>query len=255
MYGDKFILIPKYFLILSGFWPFKITENKSLEKLYKIYSKCQTYAYILFIVSLLINLIVLIVEHNQPTRLIGSINILIIVGETCIKLVLFQVKKIPNMFLHILQNEYNLNNSNDPEVKTCYNKQISYCRKVNLCQFLVTLTSCTFFTLVSLLQVIASEDMSEFKDQPFMHDIWYPFKREKNMIWVVGLNLFAVTQGLFFNTATQTTFIGLMIYATARLEILGIRLRKFDWIAKEMNDGDVLRTVKELVVEHQKLIE
>nr|QXE93236.1 odorant receptor 10 [Eucryptorrhynchus brandti] len=87
-----------------------------------------------------------------------------------------------------------------------------------------------------------------------MHDIWYPFKRETHMPLVVFINMFLVVQGFLLNTATQTTFICLMIYASTRFKILHIRLRKFDVIAKKKHAGDVLFTVKELICEHQLLI-
>lgn len=158
------------------------------------------------------------------------------------------------MCFHIMKNEEAVWRSNDEEIKTCYQGQVTYCRRINISQLIATFCSCFCFTLVSLLQVLASEDMSEFKDKPFMHDMWYPFRRETHMPWVIFINIWIVLQGLCFNTMTQTTFIALMIYASARMKILQIRLRKFEQIAKEKYDGNVLYTVKDLIIEHQLLI-
>ncbi|ENN79791.1 hypothetical protein YQE_03847, partial [Dendroctonus ponderosae] len=104
------------------------------------------------------------------------------------------------------------------------------------------------------MRVVASEDMSEFKNTPFMHDLWYPFKREKHMPWVMTVAILCDTQGLFCNAASQSTLICLMIYARTRLIILQIRLKKFDKIAQEQYHGNAERAIKELINEHQDLI-
>ncbi|XP_066251141.1 odorant receptor 10-like [Euwallacea similis] len=87
-----------------------------------------------------------------------------------------------------------------------------------------------------------------------MHDLWYPFRRETHMRWVILLNMIMVSQGTCLNTATQSTFISLMIYASSRFKILKIKLRKFDEIAHEENSGDIMTTVKILTKEHQNLL-
>ncbi|XP_050305474.1 odorant receptor 49b-like [Anthonomus grandis grandis] len=250
---EEFIKFIKYFLIIGGLWPFEFTKNRLYQKVYRCYARIQTYSYVTVILSLIINLCILIVKHNQMTRLFSSINVLIITLETCVKILIFQVKKIPNMCLDISINEGLIKNSKDEEVVKCYWKQVSYCRKVNFWQFVATLLACICFTLVHFLEMFASPDLSLYKDQPFMHDMWYPFAREKHMNLVIFFNLIFVNQGIVFNTATQTTFICLMIYSSARLKILQIQLRKFDEVAKD-NGGDVLETVKNLIVEHQVLI-
>ncbi|XP_066251434.1 odorant receptor 10-like [Euwallacea similis] len=251
---DKFIKIAKLFLIAGGFWPFKITDNPIRAKFYRIYCKFQTTTYVTYIVSLLLNIMVLVMNNEDGTRIFAAINVFVMLFESCVKIVIFQVKKIPDMFEHVMRNERYVNESNDQEIEFCYKDQVNYARKVNITQFVVTVFSAIPFTAFPLREALLSQDFSEYKNKPFMHDLWYPFRRENHMYWVIFINVLMITQGTCFNTATQSTFINLMMYANSRFKILNIKLRKFDRIAREEENGDVLGTVKKLIVEHQELI-
>ncbi|XP_048525091.1 uncharacterized protein LOC125505398, partial [Dendroctonus ponderosae] len=86
------------------------------------------------------------------------------------------------------------------------------------------------------------------------HDLWYPFNREDYIYLVICIAFICDMQGLVCNAACQTTLLCLMIYARTRLKILQSRLRKFDTIAVEEYEGDVVLAVKDLIAEHQYLI-
>lgn len=144
--------------------------------------------------------------------------------------------------------------SNNAPVSKYYKQEVRYCRIINIVQFLVTLFACGGFAHISIMKVVAAEDMSEFRDTPFMHDLWYPFRREEHMPLVMTIAILCDTQGLFCNAASQSTLIALMIYARARLRILQIRLKKFEEIAQKEHHGSTERTIKELINEHQYLI-
>uniref|UniRef100_A0AAR5P3Q4 Odorant receptor n=3 Tax=Dendroctonus ponderosae TaxID=77166 RepID=A0AAR5P3Q4_DENPD len=246
--------VPELFLLLCGLWPFKITNNILFTKMYNFYTKYQLISYVSVILNLLLNLVYTLVKRNQPERIISSLNMFIIVFEICLKVVIFQLQKVPLMFSEISKYEAAMRASNDAQVRKYYEQEVQYCRRVNIFQFLVTFFACSGFAHISIMRVVASEDMSEFKNTPFMHDLWYPFKREKHMPWVMTVAILCDTQGLFCNAASQSTLICLMIYARTRLIILQIRLKKFDKIAQEQYHGNAERAIKELINEHQDLI-
>lgn len=147
--------------------------------------------------------------------------------------------------------EQQLENQNDEEVKTYFRTQTVYCRRINCVQIFLTIFSCATYVLVSFVELIQVEDLAFYKNAPFMHDIWYPFRREEHMTWVVCINMVIIVQGIILNSTTQTTFICLMVYATTRFGVLQIRLKKFDRVAKE---GNVLSVIRDLIVEHQESI-
>lgn len=253
MASDEFIKIPKMFLILGGFWPFSVTKDPLKGKLYKVYSKFQTYSYVTLIASLVLKLVILIVSKEDETLIFRDVNVLVLVFETCVKIVIFQRMKIPHMFEHAMKHERNILKSGDLELINCYQEQVKYGRRVNLSQFLVTTLSTSTFAVTALLDVYWAADMSKYEKEPFMHDLWFPFRRETHMYWVIFFNLFMIVQGTCFNTATQATLINLMIYSSSRLKILGLKLRKFDAIASQ-NGRDILETVHDLIFEHQDLL-
>ncbi|KAH1003973.1 hypothetical protein HUJ04_003799 [Dendroctonus ponderosae] len=200
----RLIRVPKLFLLLCGLWPFKITNNIIFKKLYKFYTIYQLIAYVSVVLNLLGNLIIILIKHDQPERIISSLNMFIIVFETCLKVVIFQLQKVPLMFSEISKYEAAMRASNDTQVRKYYEQEVQYCRRINIFQFLVTFFACGGFAHISIMKVVASEDMSEFKDTPFMHDLWYPFKREKHMPWVMTVAILCDTQGLFCNAASQS---------------------------------------------------
>lgn len=253
MSSDEFIKIPKIFLILGGFWPFSVTKDPLKGKLYKVYSKFQTYSYVTLIASLVLKLVILIVRKEDETLIFRDVNVLVLVFETCVKIVIFQRMKIPHMFEHAIKHERNILKSGDLELINCYQEQVKYGSRVNLSQFLVTTLSTSTFAVTALLDVYWAADMSKYEKEPFMHDLWFPFRRETHMYWVIFFNLFMIVQGTCFNTATQATLINLMIYSSSRLKILGLKLRKFDAIASQ-NGRDILETVHDLIFEHQDLL-
>lgn len=91
MAGREFIKIPRLLLLISGFWPFSITEKPLYRKIYYIYCRIQLILYMSFISSITLNVLTLIVKHDQPARMFSSINVMILVSETCLKLLVFQV--------------------------------------------------------------------------------------------------------------------------------------------------------------------
>ncbi|KAH1010532.1 hypothetical protein HUJ05_004811 [Dendroctonus ponderosae] len=163
--------VPKLFLLLCGLWPFKITNNILFTKMYNFYTKYQLISYVSVILNLLLNLVYTLVKRNQPERIISSLNMFIIVFEICLKVVIFQLQKVPLMFSEISKYEAAMRASNDAQVRKYYEQEVQYCRRVNIFQFLVTFFACSGFAHISIMKVVASEDMSEFKDTPFMHDL------------------------------------------------------------------------------------
>ncbi|KAL1516729.1 hypothetical protein ABEB36_000598 [Hypothenemus hampei] len=156
------------------------------------------------------------------------------------------------MFAHTMRNEEMIFSSDDYEIKAEYFRQAKYCRKVNILQCGSTTFSCVTFAAVALIQLFKADDMSIYKKQPFMHDIWYPFLSiENHMGVVVFTNLFVVCQGACFNSATQCTFIGLMIYSSMRFRLLHIKIKKFGLTPQE----NPLALLEELIVEHQDLLQ
>uniref|UniRef100_R9PSP1 Odorant receptor n=1 Tax=Dendroctonus ponderosae TaxID=77166 RepID=R9PSP1_DENPD len=250
----SFIQLSKFYLLLSGLWPFKISDNFLVDKIYRIYTLCQICYYLCVIFGLLVNLVILIIRFDQPQRIIGDINLFIIVFECCLKVVIFQIGKVPFMLNQITQFEDSMEASGDAEVKDYYAKDAIYCRRINVIQSIATIIACASFAQDSVVTFITSDDMSVFKDNPFMHDLWYPFNREDYIYLVICIAFICDMQGLVCNAACQTTLLCLMIYARTRLKILQIRLRKFDKIAVEEYEGDVVRAVKDLIAEHQYLI-
>lgn len=250
MASDEFIKIPKIFLILGGFWPFAVTKNPFKSKLYKVYSKFQTYSYVTLIASLVLKLVILILRKEDETLIFRDVNVLVLVFETCVKILIFQTMKIPHMFEHAMKHERNILKSDDQELITCYRNQVKYGRRVNLSQFFVTTFSTSTFAVMALWDLYWATDMSKYEKEPFMHDLWFPFRRETHMFWVILFNLFMVVQGTCFNTATQATLINLIIYSSSRLKILGLKIRKFDPTATE----NVLETVRKLIFEHKDLL-
>uniref|UniRef100_A0AAR5P3J6 Odorant receptor n=1 Tax=Dendroctonus ponderosae TaxID=77166 RepID=A0AAR5P3J6_DENPD len=158
------------------------------------------------------------------------------------------------MLYQITGYEDTIEGSSDAEVKAYYAKDAIYCRRINVFQFIATFLACASFAQDSVVLLLTSDDRSVFKDTPFMHDLWYPFNRADYIYLVICIAFICDTQGLICNTASQTTLLCVMIYARTRLKILQIRLRKFDKIAVEEYEGDVVRAVKDLIAEHQYLI-
>ncbi|KAH1003974.1 hypothetical protein HUJ04_003800 [Dendroctonus ponderosae] len=250
----SFSEVSKFFLKLSGLWPFKISDNVLVDKIYRFYTLCQICYYLCVILGLSINLVILIIRFDEPQRIIRDINLFIIAFEICLKVVIFQFRNVPHMLYQITGYEDTIEGSSDAEVKAYYAKDAIYCRRINVFQFIATFLACASFAQDSVVLLLTSDDRSVFKDTPFMHDLWYPFNRADYIYLVICIAFICDTQGLICNTASQTTLLCVMIYARTRLKILQIRLRKFDKIAVEEYEGDVVRAVKDLIAEHQYLI-
>ncbi|KAH1009012.1 hypothetical protein HUJ04_001440 [Dendroctonus ponderosae] len=221
MASREFIKIPRILLLISGFWPFPITKNVFCAKIYYVYSRIQLILYVSFIASITINMLILIIKHDQPTRMFSSINVMIIVGEACLKLLVFQAKKIPSMFSHIMTYEQRIENLNDEEVNVFFNNQTIYCRWINCVQMLLTTVSCATYALVAVMQLIRIEDLAFYENEPFMHDLWYPFRKKEHMQWVVFINMKTTTGGF-------VAFLTIVILLLSQIFILS-------WSANEIS--------------------
>lgn len=97
----SFTELPRFFLMLSGLWPFKISDNFFVDKIYRLYTLSQICYYLCVILGLAVNLVILIMRFDQPQRIIGDVNLFIIVFEICLKVVIFQVLVTNYVFYNI----------------------------------------------------------------------------------------------------------------------------------------------------------
>nr|QXE93187.1 odorant receptor 6 [Eucryptorrhynchus scrobiculatus] len=240
----------KFFMLITGLWMLPFTDNPILRKFYKIYSVLLHSVFGMFSVSLMIRFVELVTEGAKSDTLFGSLTLTIILTMMIYKILIYLKNGIPYLFYQVVDEEGKYLNSSDEEIRSTYLKQATYFKWTTSIQIM-----CTFFTVAMfIISNIYKMITHSFKPgEVFMYEVWAPFDKVRYDMFISVFNVCMVTIGFFNNVAVATAPQSLMVFLTAQLRILQIRIRKV-FISSSIKEQTVIFKVKELIRQHQNII-
>ncbi|XP_050308551.1 odorant receptor 49b-like [Anthonomus grandis grandis] len=237
-------------MIVIGIWKMSQAKDTSITKIYKAYSRFVQFLFSLLTFSIIMRLFQLVITGATPAKIFGCVTITLIICTMNCTVLVFIKNGIPEMFSKVMNEEAEILKCREPDVRQTYLGRVKYYNRTTTCQIMSTFFSASMFVSSNLYKLI----MDAFQEhETFMYEFWFPFDEIKYKFLVVFFNLLMVSMGFFFNIASRITPQSLIIFISAELRILQIRIRRaFD---NECTDEKVILVkVKQLVRKHQSII-
>nr|WJJ63324.1 odorant receptor 24 [Pachyrhinus yasumatsui] len=249
-----FLNTPKLYMILYGVWPADQIMGEQVKKFYILYKSVVAIFYHIFAAFLATELVILIVSDKPSERITGSAALVVTVLMLCFKSFIYQKNKVPHMCLTFTEAENDVWKSKDADVQKTYQTSFKWCDYLNT---VVIISSCSVvlsFTIYAFFQLYQVGVQGwDFDNMSFMYEMYFPLNKTENFAFMAVFNVWAGLMGIILNIANQTTFYSLIIFAALRFRILQIRIKKFNFFAREF-DGNIVLTIKKFIRAHQELI-
>lgn len=118
---------------LLGIWPFVFQDNPSLRKLYNIYSKFMFYYFLLYLLSVVIQLFILLTEDElRVEEIVSNLSITLLYPITARRVWVVRGAKMKNLIKKILVTEDEIFESGDEEVIKIYKFHVRQNQITNL---------------------------------------------------------------------------------------------------------------------------
>ncbi|KAF7272196.1 hypothetical protein GWI33_015002 [Rhynchophorus ferrugineus] len=261
--NDQFIQIVKPFMITSGIWKLHLNIRKFYQEHYHFYAICFQGIFVVFLSLLLLKLIQLYLIEASSDALYSNLAILLSSLAIGVKFMIYQKNNVPQMFGRIQEEELEVLQSDDDDVKTFYLNQVKLCRIINMgimIYVFFAMGSMFFISLFTYLQedkIVSKTDKQQLEES-FMYPFWLPFKEKSHIMIVICLNILFATVAIFIYCTSQMMFATLMLYATTQLRILQIRVSKLHFDnsddVDEQNATNVYAALRSLATRHSLLI-
>ncbi|XP_060526942.1 uncharacterized protein LOC132702372 [Cylas formicarius] len=243
----------------AGIWRFGPSSKRLIRFLYLLYSTFVFIYFPVFLTSLTIQFSIMLSFDEEfkaaPQKVFRTITLMITLWTVEIKAKLIQTARIKRIIAYILAEETKIRHSPDEDVARCYFEQAKFCRRSNLIIFSVTMTVATSMIVGNFVQCRQVEQHNRLRNdtisKSFTYELYYAGLDRKMAESVLeATNDLSVLIAASLVSSTQLVFISCMIFATSLIKIMQIRFRKMVTYG-----DDVVVTLRDLVLEHQKVIE
>lgn len=113
--------ITMYANALLGIWPYVFQNNPNMRKLYNIYSKLMFYYFLLYLLSVVIQLFILLTEDElRVEEIVANLSITLLYPITARRVWVMRSVKMKNLIKKILVTEDAILRSKDEEVIKIY---------------------------------------------------------------------------------------------------------------------------------------
>ncbi|XP_060526087.1 odorant receptor 22a-like [Cylas formicarius] len=243
----------------AGIWRFGPSSKRLIRFLYLLYSTFVFIYFPVFLTSLTIQFSIMLSFDEEfkaaPQKVFRTITLMITLWTVEIKAKLIQTARIKRIIAYILAEETKIRHSPDEDVARCYFEQAKFCRRSNLIIFSVTMTVATSMIVGNFVQCRQVEQHNRLRNdtisKSFTYELYYAGLDRKMAESVLeATNDLSVLIAASLVSSTQLVFISCMIFATSLIKIMQIRFRKMVTYG-----DDVVVTLRDLVLEHQKVID
>ncbi|KAF7266434.1 hypothetical protein GWI33_020264 [Rhynchophorus ferrugineus] len=242
----KLIELARWHLIFMGLWNFKKSDpsRRRLYLLYDIYKAFIPAYMILFLISLILNMIQLIANKEEIADIFLSVAFLLSNIDITSKILIFIKNDIPDWLYLVCDMERNLWEYGTEKMKKYYMGQ------VNLCNIFVTISTAMIIIsmsifIISKLQLLFVSEIAPGKGLFFM---WLPFDKTKNTVATWTIEIWLCYFNVLLFVTVKITIITLIIFLYTHLRVLHIRIKNIG--DKQTNEEDVITFIKQ----HQHLI-
>ncbi|KAF7266433.1 hypothetical protein GWI33_020263 [Rhynchophorus ferrugineus] len=223
---EKLISVTKLYMAMVGMWKFEETNSRNvLLKIYnKYYSRGIFLGYILFMISLTINLILLMENGDPWNQKAGNMGILVAVIDIVVKISIFNKYDVPHFFRYVKTMERDVWNSGKDDVISLYKKQVTYCRTNCLLLGGITLLASSTFVITNFIKLSENKDAIE----DFMYHIWLPVDKKQHRILVVTINMCLISYSCVMQPTIKLVLCTLMVFSSTHLQILQYKVKNRD---------------------------
>nr|QXE93238.1 odorant receptor 12 [Eucryptorrhynchus brandti] len=244
---------PRAFLQIWGIWPVETIDTDLKKNMYMAYRAFQIGWYTLFNISQTIGCIGLILHGEPFERISKCLSVLVTLVLMLWKGIIYLRNKIPQMCLMVIEAEKALIKLEDQEIRATYNHMEKNNRYMNIWIIGSSVFTLIAFIVVSFIELFTiGPDFWEYDNISFMHELYLPFKKRDHYYFIIFANIFTAVVSVVLNAAIQTTFFGLIAYASIRLRVIQIGLEKLYAGPKTVKDTE--RILKGFLQEHQDSI-
>ncbi|CAG9817654.1 unnamed protein product [Phaedon cochleariae] len=250
---ESILKYTRYALLIAGAFDIQNgTKNSSF--LYKIWSFFSLGYYFLFVMSFLVGMIDLLMDDVDVVTFNVNMQTFLSSFLLLMKIVLFCTRGIRDIMKEVYQYEYDITHD-DLECTRMYNRNSRYNYKIFfLYSFLMSCTGCSFMVATfNGWKLMNVENSTESKT--LIYHAWFPFDIGNPTYFNVAY-FFQFLVGIWlplFVVMIDSLFISMVVFATARVEILGYKFEHFEMYSNGRNQS-TFHGLRNIVIEHQNLI-
>ncbi|CAG9764174.1 unnamed protein product [Ceutorhynchus assimilis] len=251
----------KIVMINTGFWKRPISEIKSVQLCFQVYSVLAKLAYISLWILTTVELIRMFLNDYPDQIKFQALSIVAsctIIGS---KTLIYLKYDVMEMFHDVIEKEKEVWRSSSEEIKNLYRAKIRVCKAymLTLCGF--TAISLSYFELAGAFAMVELKHQNLISNQTiepnFMYLTFFPRDKLGNLYLTFSLQTIWSWAGFNFNGMTHMVFLTLVSYSASQLEMLQVKLKNFigpgDFIA-DAKYNETISVLKNLIDEHKYII-
>ncbi|XP_066149205.1 odorant receptor 10-like [Euwallacea fornicatus] len=246
--------IPIFFMRILGIWPVELMQQGLQRCCYRIYSVITLSFFAVFLVLLFIGCINLVGSPLvSPERINSSVAVILAATLAAIKIVIYCKYRLPYVGYSVFEQEQKLV-LDDAEGEKLYKKINKYAQYIYFALMSGAGASAAFYIIgafVSLNEL--GYNNWNLDDKAFMFELYLPFEKNSHLIGIVICNLFAAFLIYVSRISGNLMYYSLVLFGKFQLQLLQLRVRKFDEQVRK-SDGDIKLVTVELVKDHQETI-
>lgn len=247
-------------MLIAGTWPTHLIKSRKHQILYQCLSFINTWHFMLFMVTMYMEIPVAF----QEGTILENVSLSIIYTMSLFKVYICKSKKMRNLLYIILNSEKSMTETKDKEMKKIF---MSYVQKRNLTSkvFLYLCTCvCTSFIITHYIELVFKWDgIKEIDGVPVKRRLPYvanfPFDRNQYFAFGFIFHSIIAIQAGFFYVVAQLFVLTFEVHICSRLECLQHVLRNIKYYSREYmeklsSEEEAVKATLYLCVEEHKNI-
>ncbi|KAI7815191.1 Odorant receptor Or27a [Rhyzopertha dominica] len=265
MYKHTYLRIDKKSLMALGLWPGKVTDHTVLQKIYEIYGTALRIYFVLFVISQLVQLIIVSTKDVQEAFDNMGVSLLYSVDIFKIRIAISKVAQ--GLSDQVMETEKKILEGGNERRKRLFDKYVK--ENSSLDRFILSVGVVTIipFFVVPLVQLHTQPELyyplnssipPESKPLPFSS--WFPFDKEEHYTTAFIMHVIVGIYGCFSVVGTDMFFMSLVRFGKAQMKLLQYKFKHFKEVAianakpEEDEEEAIERYIKECILEHQYII-
>ncbi|CAH1125930.1 unnamed protein product [Ceutorhynchus assimilis] len=254
----------KIVMINTGFWKQPISESKSVQLCFEVYSVLVKLGYILLWILLTAEIIRMFL-NDYPDQIkfqaLGAGFSATLMG---MKMLIYQKYDIMEMINDVIEKEKEVWGSTSEEIHNVYRVKIRVCKAYVLIIGGFLAGGFSYFQISGAFAMVELKHQNLINNQTiepnFMYLTLFPRDRLSNLYITFGLQAIWSWVGYNFGTMTHVVFLTLLTYSASQLEILQVKLKNFigpdDFIAdvSDAQYNEKISVLKNLIEDHKYII-
>ncbi|KAI7815190.1 Odorant receptor Or26 [Rhyzopertha dominica] len=265
MYKHTYLRIDKKSLTALGLWPGKVTDHTVLQKIYEFYGTILRIYFVLFVISQLVQLV--IVSTKDVQEAFDNMGVSLLYTVDIVKIRIASSKVAQGLSDEVMETEKKILESGDERRKKLFYKYAKDAVSFNKFILGFGLITIIPFFAVPLIQLHTQPELyyplnssipPESKPLPFSS--WFPFDKEEHYTTAFIMHIIVGTYGCFTVVGTDMFFMSLVRFVKVQMKLLQGKFKHFKEVAianakpEEDEEEAIGRYIKECILEHQYII-